>query len=649
MPSHTLNQLPDLIRVDRTVLVLGRGADADVRLPHPGVSRRHAELRLDGGTIHVRDRRSRGGVFVNGVAVRTATLGEDDVVSFGPISYEVKGGHLRLVLSAQGVTVEARALTIRRGPHTVLSSVNVSIPSNNFVGILGPSGAGKTTLLKGLTGYLPAASGQVFFDGLEVATHAETCRSMTGFVPQEDVVFGTLTARENLDFALRLRVVGDLRAAEREAWVAHTLKRLSLEEHADRPVEKLSGGQKKRVSVAVELLSRPRLLFLDEPTAGLDPAAEARLMHFFRDLAHRGTTVICTTHVMESLDLFDVVIVVAGGRVLGSGNPKNLLNHFKAQTFAELYETLENPPAPPARTDLPPPELPMTISVRTTHRRTGTLSQTVTQFFRGLRLISRDRMLLALFVGQPLLIGFLITLSQVRPGDVKQLDLFCTFAVVTCIWLGLNNTARELVRDRAIYVRERRATVNPESYLLAKVVLFACLGLAQVVLLALWLRYLNFIPRDCDAHKALLALSMSRFIVVLWVTYLSAMLLGLLISALSPTQEVAVAALPVVVLPQLLLSGPGSERQWAGLGYFNSLPILLDKAGAETRGIAGWMLEVASLFTYSRPALVFFLNFDEKPTMGVVDWSHLLLLLLVTATAFVAIFLKRERRWLEEA
>jgi hypothetical protein len=265
-------------------------------------------------------------------------------------------------------------------------------------------------------------------------------------------------------------------------------------------------------------------------------------------------------------------------------------------------------------------------------------------------------MLVLLLVGQPVLIAFLINLSQFRPGGNRQLDLTLTFAVVAAIWLGLNNTAREIVRDRAVYVRERRSVLNPESYLLGKVTLFAAIGLAQLALLIAWLRWCNFLDPEQtpEVHKALAQLPLDRLLLVLWLTYLSAMLLGLLISSLARTEEVAVAFLPLVILPQLLLSGVASDLLREQAGYFNSLPVLIRLTGEGARGLAGWALEAASLFTYSRPALVFFLNFEDRPQpppdpdwVAVINWAHLLVLLLATATAFVAVFGRQERRWLE--
>lgn len=663
--SPTPDGIPAVIRIDRPVLCIGRSAGADTRIPHPGVSRRHAELSRVGGAIVVRDVGSRAGILVNGLAVSTATVGEDDLVAFGPVVYEVKGNHLRLRNDTQGVEVVARDLEYRYGGEPIVSGVNLTIPPNNFVGILGPSGAGKTTLLKGLAGFLPAAAGRVAFDGLDLAEHPDVCRAMAGFVPQDDVVFRSLTARENLNFALRLRVAGDLRWDERRLWVKAALDRLDLAKIADDPfVGRLSGGQRKRVSVAVELLSRPRLLFLDEPTAGLDPAVEARFMMFLHELSRRGTTVICTTHVLESLHQFDAVMVVAAGRLVGMGSSGGLLDHFGAKTYAQLYEALEKlPPAAPVAKAVP---MPAPKAASPLPARIGPLSEILTLVHRNSVLLLRDRTLVLFLFGQPVVIGILIALSQVFPNSI---NLLLTLVVVAIIWLGLNNTAREVVRDRAYYGRERRGTLRPESYLTAKVVLLGGVGLVQLLLLVSFLRFaypalypthnypaLTATRISDDDQKHLSGLSVPMSVLVLWLTYLAAMLLGLAISTLSPTEEVAVAVLPLVVLPQLLLTGAAAGVLTEPGGWFRPLVHVVESVQDTDRGIGGWCLEIGSLFTYSRPASVFFLNYrtglETRSTPGVVaavNWAHLLFLVLATATALLGVFRWRERRWLESA
>lgn len=257
---------------------------------------------------------------------------------------------------------------------------------------------------------------------------------------------------------------------------------------------------------------------------------------------------------------------------------------------------------------------------------------------------------MALLAGQPILIGILINLSQLRPTEIRSIFLF---AVIACIWLGLNNTAREVVRERRIYVRERQVGVIPEGYLAAKICLYGTVGLVQIILLLVLLRYANFL-QPSDARN-LNAWSPLYLLIVLYTTYLAALILGLLVSTLANSQEVAVAALPLIVLPQLLLTGEVTGLIARNDGSFQPLLILVTKSSGASRTAMEQVLELVSLPTYSRPSLALLektrFDSDYLPPFAValVDWLHLLMLLLVTATALVVVFRWRERRWLEEA
>jgi ABC-type multidrug transport system ATPase subunit len=545
----------------------------------------------------------------------------------------------------------------------LLEGVELVVASGQFMGLLGPSGGGKTTLLKCLAGYLPPVDGQVTHDGTDLQALREAGLADVGFVPQDDVVYGRLTVRENLDFALRLRVATDLEAAERSEVVIGALERVRLREQADRLVAVLSGGQRKRLNVALELLTRPRLLFLDEPTSGLDPAAEGRLMHLLKELSRRGVTVVCATHVLAHVELFDRVAVVAEGTVPCCTVPSEVPGRFGVSNYPALYEELERrqPGRPKGESPatvvpaLAPQTLPSGAQpgAPTTTRSifdpvVGLLRQVAVQVQRGLRQVLRDRALLVLLLGQPVLIGLLINLAQLRPTGLSSIFLF---VVVTALWLGLNNTAREVVRERAIYIRERLAGVTPLGYLLAKVVLYGAIGVVQLVLLLLVVRYLNLLSSG-DASD-LRAWPLGYVLAVVWGAYLSSLLLGSLVSTIAETQEAAVAALPLIILPQLLLTGVVTGLDSARDGSFRSLVLLVGKAAESSRGLTGWIVELLSLLTYSRPALALLqeVRGDQtavSPTVvRLVDVLHLLVLLLATATGLVATFRWRERRWLE--
>ena len=416
------------------------------------------------GRLRVRTLGGRSGVRVNGQAViAEQDLQNADRVDFGPVSYQVVGRHLELLSRPEGMRVGAAALAVARGGQTLLSGVQLTIAANQFVGILGASGAGKTSLLKCLAGYYPPAVGQVIFDGVATVAGPETGRSEVGYVPQEDVLYSLLTGRENLDFGLHLRATEPMAAEERAGIIADVLERVQLTGHADKLAAVLSGGQRRRLNVALELLTRPRLLLLDEPTSGLDPAGETRLMRLLKELAGRGVTVVCSTHVLANVELFDQVLVVAEGTVIYGGLPGQLLAHFGVPGYGALYEALEDRPVRPAwptasvvpdRSSPGLPHIPTITPVASPGAemspRVPVLTQVAVQVQRGARLVGRDRPLLAMLIAQPVLIGLLINLAQLRPTGLKPIFLFC---VVTAIWLGLNNTAREVVRDRPTYVR----------------------------------------------------------------------------------------------------------------------------------------------------------------------------------------------------
>ncbi|HEV3167986.1 MAG TPA: ATP-binding cassette domain-containing protein [Isosphaeraceae bacterium] len=697
-------------------MIVGRSGDATLRLLQPTISRKHATLTRAGDGLTIQDHDSRFGTFVNGARIRVISLRPGDRVQFGSATpYRVEPGGLRLEVAAQGMALTAEGLAIsvsrdfdlkrlcvglrvathnkswvgllQRDRLPLIRDVSLQARPDSFVGILGPSGAGKSTLLNCLASYLLPGRGRIFFDDRrDVHAEPDVYRAMLGHVPQDDIVFRSLTIRENLAFAAQLRLGRSTGSGEITASIDQALERVGLAEQTDNLAGVLSGGQRKRLSVAIELLRRPRLLLLDEPTSGLDPASEAHLMEQLHDLARRGTTVICTTHLMDNLRLVDQVIalgVIDGvGRLAYSGPPESLLTHFRCRGFADLYELLASgrfEPVVPSSVATPtehgastPPEerrdlaetglaqpRPDTGSIPSSRRPgIGQLASNLTdltgwgQFWiiarRAALLWCRDRVLILAMIAQPLLLGLLVCLTQYDIDKTLQL-LF--FAVVVAIWLGLNNSARDLVRERRYYVRDRLAGLMPGSYLGAKAAMHVAVGAVQILALMAVIRLAGraFLLSEAAA-KSLHDTSVARLLFVLLASYLGGVGLGFLISILVRTEEAAVAALPLLIMPQLLLSVVATGMQIKRNEEERPFrPLVVTILSNQELSRPAVCVDVLSMACLSRPAVLVAESKnvpDYSQWIWLGDLCHLVILLLATWTIVILAFYWAEQRWL---
>lgn len=249
----------------------------------------------------------------------------------------------RGTLGGRGATIrlDVHKLSFSASFRTLIDEVGFGVRPGECVGILGPSGAGKSTLMKLVNGHTRDGSGEVRYDGQDFHTHYHDLKARIGYVPQDDIVHPSLTPASELRFAAQLRLP-DLEEAAVEERVTEVLRRLELDHVAHTRNHRLSGGQRKRVSLGVELLSRPPVLFLDEPTSGLDPSLERKMMALFRQLAEEGRSVLVTTHVMESLADLHLVLVLLRGHLVFFGPPGEALAHFGVSSFPEIYGKLDS-------------------------------------------------------------------------------------------------------------------------------------------------------------------------------------------------------------------------------------------------------------------------------------------------------------------
>ncbi|MGV3531477.1 MAG: FHA domain-containing protein [Chthoniobacteraceae bacterium] len=532
-------------------LIIGRDPQADVVLSDPGVSRRHAKVQEQAGSgCLVTDLNSSAGSFVNGRRFDTQELTIGDRLQIGPFTFQYDGRALLLSASAAGSTITAVNVTVRAGAHTLLNGIDLQFPPAQFTGILGPSGAGKSTLLNVLAGLRTPSGGRVLVDGEDLYDHG--VRRSFGYVPQEDIVHPELTVTQALHFSARLRLAASTPPSEMQKLIVQTLTQLGLRERADHPIHRLSGGQRKRVSVGVELLAKPPVLFLDEPSSGLDPATEFQLMELLRDLADTGCTIVCTTHVMEHAYLFDRLSVLVGGYSAFLGSAQEARDYFHVAKLTALYDRLhERAPAewakdaPHVRTPALPPSPVAPSSQATKFRRSFALPILLQ---RQWTILSADWRNFLILVGQPLIIGGLVS------WVTNKHDLALFFAYVATLWFGCSNAAQEIVKELPIYRRERLVGVGAHTYLISKFAFLTVITCIQAALLYATLQ-LGEKGLDGDVGWQLLALGSIA---------LAAVGIGSAISALARSVMQAVMVVPLVLIPQILFSGftvPANEME----------------------------------------------------------------------------------------
>lgn len=467
--------------------------------------------------------------------------------------------------------LEAHAIEVKAGANTLLQPTSLTLELGELVAIVGPSGSGKSTLLKTLGGIRPSSAGTVLVRGDDVGLR----QADIGYVPQDDTLHHLLSIQEALSFAARLRLPEGHSAEEREAAISGVLEQVGLDDIRDRRIGNLSGGQRKRAAVALELISNPELLLLDEPTTGLDPGLERRLMELTRRLADQGKTVLLVTHATQSLDLCDRVAVMApGGRLAYLGPPEAVPAAFGVERIEEVYAKLadeaDEEEGPHQRVE-PPIAPPRLASSRAIPRRR--ISPQVRILARRYALLfARDRRNTKILAAQVLILGlgaaFLFhsdVFSYNSAGEAEhaaQSAQLVFLMVTVALWFGSISSVRQVVAERSVLTRELATGVRTEAYLLSKAMVIGAVTALQTVLFV-WivfaLRPLGEAPANAELHVIQIC------VLVSWV----GMGFGLTLSAFARSENQATSFLPLILLPQLLFAGAivttrdlGQPIQW---------------------------------------------------------------------------------------
>lgn len=358
--SHVSNQSAVIILTDSLqksawqcqtlsegLTLIGRGSDNTIVMDSPGISRKHAAIMNQNGVYTIIDYGSMNGVYVNGKRVnRDERIAEKDMIQIANFLFFVVDGKLLYQGAMSGVSLRLENISKEVGRGTgrkkILNQVYGDIGSNEFVAIIGGSGAGKTTVMNAMSGFDRDIEGNVFCNGIDLRRNFNSLKNMIGFVPQQDIIYENLKLKKMLLYTAKMKMSSDTTRAEMELRIYKVLEMVDLTEHADTYIRKLSGGQKKRASIAVELLADPGLFFLDEPTSGLDPDTEQSLMHTLASLSKsEGKTIIMVTHTTQSIHLCDKVIFMGpGGKICYCGPPSEMNEYFGKQDLVEIYNEL---------------------------------------------------------------------------------------------------------------------------------------------------------------------------------------------------------------------------------------------------------------------------------------------------------------------
>jgi len=580
----------------RQELTIGRSIENDIVLDHPTVSRVHARIDLhpDEGKYWIQDLRTGNGTFVNGERiVKPRALRRGDVINIGSIRFDFYEQQLNELDEGYNIRLDAIHLEQRVSSElNLIRDISLTVMPGEFVAIVGGSGTGKSTLIGALNGSKPATAGQVLVNGRDLYRNFDIYKSQIGYVPQENIIHKELTVYEALNYSAILRLPRDTGREERHRRIEEVIRTLNLADKKDVIVSNLSGGQKKRISIGVELLTKPGLFFLDEATSGLDPGMESSMMEVLRKLADHGHTVVLITHATRNISLCDQVAFLAyGGYLAYYGSPNNALKFFNVNDFDDIYSKLELSPSDNRQAGVEldrdkvsaewaaryngsdqfeeyvagrQPKYPTIDSGRlnikkspvTTwmgKRHTSDITQCTTLLRRSVNILVRDKVTLLLMLLIAPVVGLLCApfwrqgIFNVTGGDAELAITNLFIASIVCCITGAISSMREIVKETDIYHRERMVILKITPYILSKTIIFLILSMYQAGVFLLILKLFGNWPDS--------AIITWQVYIILFLATMAGAMQGLLISAISPNQNAAPQLLIILIVLQLVFGG----------------------------------------------------------------------------------------------
>lgn len=578
----------------KSLVTIGRSAQCDIVISSPLVSRVHAKLIKEPSGWVIEDCDSTNGTFINAHRIQgKQELGQHDYVAIAAFEYLFSGDKFEPSRQTGQVRIEVQDLTKTvkdrgtGGDKFLLQDISFTIEPGEFVGVFGTSGSGKSTLLDALNGRRPATSGKILYNGTDLYEAFDLFRTAIGYVPQQDIVHRNIMMQRALIYTAKLRLPPDTSDAEMDDNATHVLEKVGLAEKAKLLVNTpapLSGGQLKRVSLAVELVANPNVLFLDEVTSGLDAGTDKKMMELFRSLADDKKTVICITHTLENIETCHLVVLLHQGRLVFFGPPQAVIGYFNIQRLSEVYELLESKSAAfweekyqasnfyqlyveKRRT---PVDKTHTNS-QATHQTTPSKNifgwrQSCTLMSRYLELLLSDKRNMLFLILQAPLVALVVGLVFSIDGNLtaramteSQIVFILSLSV---IWFGCINSVRELVKELPIYLRERSVNLGIVPYITSKFIPLIMICFLQCLLLLGMLELLISIPGDL----------IMRF-VVLFAVAVSSTAMGLSVSAFVSSNDKAMTMIPMLLVPQIILAGAVVQLEGVALWVAKSTMI----------------------------------------------------------------------------
>ncbi len=554
------------------VLIIGKDQQCHIILNESQISYFHAKITRVDLRYLVKDLDSTTGTYVNGIRVREACeIRDGDKLRVGTYTFLRSGGFLIPSSEKNNARIDVQYLSktvISRDSKQaikLLDNVSFVISPKEFVALLGPSGSGKSTLMDAMNGRRPASSGRLLVNDDDFYLSYQYYRRAIGYVPQQDIVHLTLSVAQALRFSALLRLPTDSSNEDIERLVDRVIKKLGLTERKNTLIGNLSGGQIKRVSLGVELISDPSLLFLDEATSGLDAGTEGKMMSLFRKLADEGSTVVCITHNVDNVHLCDTVVLLCRGKLAYYGPPSEMLAYFGVEKIGDVYDHLERNSGMDWASHYQRSEQYQRYIVGRQQAQTSssradgarpplnTVSrQTAEEWLRQFQVLSsryavsliRDYKNLAILLLQAPIIGALIGMVfHANDQNLNDRALILFLMVISSVWFGCANAAKEIVKELPIYLRERAINLKLIPYLASKAVNLS--GLCALQCLVLLGTVLPLTAIEAEVFPLWC---------VLFLTSLSGVMMGLVVSSLVDSTDKASAVGPILLIPQVILA-----------------------------------------------------------------------------------------------